>query len=126
MNETYQAVLQAPTDEAAIAGFIHRWSGPNAWNSMAPLAKKAAISIVPRMRQELMATRNHDRATEDLLDFKAPIHVVVGAMTREPPKAVARALGRLRNATVAVLPRAAHLLPISHPDAVADEILNRG
>jgi pimeloyl-ACP methyl ester carboxylesterase len=124
MSETYQAVLQAPDDEAAIAGFIHRWSGPNAWNSMAPLAKKAAISLVPRMRQELVATRHHDRATADLLDFKAPIHIVVGAATREPPKAVARTLVRLRNATVSVLPGAGHLLPISHPDAVADEIVN--
>lgn len=126
MSETYEAVLKAPDDEAAIAGFIHRWSGPNAWSAMAPLAKKAAISLVPRMRQELAATRNHDRPSDDLLAFAAPIHVVVGGATREPPKAVARALARRRNATVTVLAGAGHLLPISHPDAVADAILGGG
>ena len=123
MEEQCQRFMSLSDDhEAAAHFFVDHWSGVGAWDSMGSRGRTMVRSLVPTLRLEMTATRS-DRATLAwLAESPPPTTILVGERTLLAPRAAARLLGTALGATTIVVPGAAHMIPITHPEAVVDAV----
>jgi pimeloyl-ACP methyl ester carboxylesterase len=120
MEEQYQRFMSLSADhEAAAHFFVDHWSGPGAWDSMGKRARAVVTSLVP---MEMTATRSDTAKLAWLAESPPPTTILVGGKTLVAPRAVARHLGPALQATTVVVPGAAHMIPITHPEAVVDAV----
>ena len=61
-------------------------------------------------------------ANGTLAESPPPTTILVGEKTLAAPRAVARLLGPAFAATTVMVPGAAHMIPITHPQAVVDAL----
>jgi len=123
MEEQYQRFMSLSANpEATAQYFVDHWSGAGAWASMGSRGRALVTSLVPTLRLEMTATRS-DRATLAwLAESPPPTTIVVGERTLLAPRAASRLLGAALKATTIVVPGAAHMVPITHPQAVVDAV----
>ena len=123
MEEQYHRFMSLAADhEAAAQFFVDHWSGPGVWNLMGNRGRATVMSLVPKLRLEMIATRS-DQATLDwLTECPSPTTILVGEKTLAAPRAVARLLGPALEATTILAPGAAHMIPITHPETVVDAV----
>jgi len=123
MEEQYQRFMSLSANpEASAQYFVDHWSGAGAWASMGSRGRALVTSLVPTLRLEMTATRS-DRATLAwLAESPPPTTIVVGERTLLAPRAASRLLGAALKATTIVVPGAAHMIPITHPQAVVDAV----
>ena len=123
MEEQYQRFMSLSADhEAAAHFFVDHWSGTGAWESMGKRARAVVTSLVPKVRLEMTATRSDTAKLAWLAESPPPTTILVGEKTLAAPRAVARLLGPAFAATTVMVPGAAHMIPITHPEAVVDAV----
>ncbi len=123
MEEQYQRFMSLSADhEAAAHFFVDHWSGSGAWDLMGKRARAVVTSLVPKLRLEMAATRSDTATLAWLAESPPPTTVLVGEKTLLAPRAVARQLGPALEATTVVVSGAAHMIPITHPQAVVDAL----
>src|SRR5438552_7102383 len=83
-------------------------------------------SLVPKLRLEMTATRSDTATLAWLAESPPPTTILVGERTLLAPRAAARLLGAALRATTVVVPGAAHMIPITHPEAVVDAVRRDG
>jgi pimeloyl-ACP methyl ester carboxylesterase len=119
MEEQYQRFMSLSKDhEAAAHSFVDHWSGTGAWDSMGKRGRTIVTSLVPKLRLEMTATRSDTSKLAWLAESPPRTTILVGENTLGAPRAVARQLGPALEATTVVVPGAAHMIPITHPQAV--------
>jgi pimeloyl-ACP methyl ester carboxylesterase len=124
MEEQYQRFMSlCPDHEAAAHFFVDHWSGPGAWDLIGPRARAMVASLVPKVRLEMIATRADTTKLAWLSESPPPMTILVGEETLLPPRAVARQLGPALGAATVVVAGAAHMIPMTHAEIVADSIL---
>jgi pimeloyl-ACP methyl ester carboxylesterase len=109
--------------EAAAHFFVDHWGGAGAWDAMGKRGRAMVTSLVPRLRQEMVTTRSDTTSLAWFAEAPPPTTILIGEMTLLAPRAVARLLGPALHATTVVVPGAAHMIPVTHPEAVVDAIL---
>jgi len=123
MEEQYQRFMSLSADhEAAAQYFVDHWSGAGAWASMGRRGRAMVMSLVPTLRLEMTATRSDRAKLAWLAESPPPPTILVGERTLLAPRAAARLLGAALRATTVVVPGAAHMIPITHPEAVVDAV----
>src|SRR2546425_10013628 len=123
MEEQYQRFMSLSADhEAAAHFFVDHWSGTGAWESMGKRARAVVTSLVPKVRLEMTATRSDTAKLAWLAESPPPTTILVGEETLAAPRAVARLLGPAFAATTVMVPGAAHMIPITDPEAVVDAV----
>ncbi len=123
MEEQYQRFMSLSADhEAAARFFVDHWSGAGAWDSMGKRARAVVTSLVPKLRLEMIATRSDTAKLAWLAESPPPTTILVGEKTLLASRAVARRLGPALEATTVVVSGAAHMIPITHPEAVVDAV----
>jgi len=123
MEEQYQRFMSLFADhEAAAHFFVDHWSGPGAWDSIGRRGRAMVTSLVPKLRLEMSATRSDTTKLAWLANSPPPTTILVGEKTLVAPRAVARQLGPALEATTVVVSGAAHMIPITHPEAVVNAI----
>ncbi len=70
----------------------------------------------------MTATRSDTAKLAWLAESPPPTTILVGEQTLLAPRAVARLLGPAFAATTVVVCGAAHMIPITHPQAVVDAV----
>ena len=125
MEEQYQRFMSLVAEpEAAARFFVDHWSGAGAWDSIGRRGRAMVTSLVPKLRLEMVATRSDATRLAWFAESPPLTTIVVGEKTLVAPRAVARLLAPAFGASTLVVPGAAHMLPITHPKAVAEAILS--
>ena len=89
---------------------------------MGSRARATVTSLVPTLRMEMTATRSDTATLGWLAESPPPTTILVGERTLLAPRAAARLLGTALRATTVVVPGAAHMIPLTHPQAVVDAV----
>jgi pimeloyl-ACP methyl ester carboxylesterase len=117
-----RAVYSGRSQHAAQV-FVDYWSGLGAWRA---LPEKRRDAIVARMRKvdaEFDAVFHNATALAAYRRVKVPVLAMVGAVTRQPPRAIldllCTVLPDVRRVEIA---GAGHLAPLTHADAVNGRI----
>jgi pimeloyl-ACP methyl ester carboxylesterase len=110
---------QLPDHVAAARLFVEHWNGPGSWDSIGNRARAVIASLVPKVRLEMMAARFDTTPLAVLAASPPPTTILTGANTLIAPRATARCLAQAFSATTLVVPDAGHMLPLTHPKAVA-------
>jgi pimeloyl-ACP methyl ester carboxylesterase len=120
----YQRFMSAP-EQTSARGFIEFWNGAGAWDKLGEKARTVITGLVPKVRLELIAAREDQTPLREIVGDARPLtQIVVGERTRLGPRVVARQLAQLFGAETVVVPSAGHMLPLTHPEAVAEAVLN--
>jgi len=123
MEEQYRRFMSLSADhEAAAHFFVDHWSGAGAWASMGSRGRALVTSLVPTLRAEMTAARSDTATLAWLAESPPPTTILVGERTLLAPRAASRLLGAALEATTIVVPGAVHMIPITHPEAVADAV----
>ena len=127
MEEQYQRFMSLSADhEAAAHYFVDHWGGAGAWDSMGSRGRTMVRSLVPTLRLEMTAARGDPATLAWLTESPPPTTILVGERTLLAPRAAARLLGTALGATTIVVPGAAHMIPITHPEVVVDAVRRDG
>ena len=85
---------------------------------MGTRGRAMVTSLVPKLRLEMTATRSDTATLAWLAESPPPTTILIGERTLLAPRAAARLLGAALEATPVIVPSAAHMIPITHPEAV--------
>lgn len=119
MEALYQRFMAAlPDREAAARCFVEHWSGAGAWDDLGEKARALITGLAPRLQLELTLTRSDLTPLSALAVSPVPTTVLSGENTRVGPRAVGRLIARAFAARTIVVPGAAHMIPLTHPEAV--------
>jgi pimeloyl-ACP methyl ester carboxylesterase len=117
----YQRFLSLFEDhEAAARFFVSQWSGEEAWELMGKRGRAVVVSLAPKLRLELTAMRSDTATLAWLTDSPPPTSILVGEKTHLAARAIARRLQPALRARTDIVPGAAHMIPITHPNDVID------
>lgn len=111
--------------EAGMARFVDYWNGPGAWlrlrhQTQARLARQAA-TVADDFRALAAVTTPLSRYST----MRVPTRVISAALAPAPVRWLAHTLSRaLGDVPHAVIEGAGHMVPITHPDVVAEIIAN--
>src|SRR5262249_273920 len=131
----YQRFMSLSADhEAAAHYFVKHWSGARAWAArvgggwaaMGSRGRAMVTSLVPTLRLEMTAAQSDRAKLAWFAESPPPTTILVGERTLLAPRAAARLLGAALGATTIVVPGAAHMIPITHPEAVVDAVRRDG
>ncbi len=122
MEEQYQRFMSLSGDHEAAHYFVDHWGGAGAWASMGSRGRTMVTSLVPTLALEMTAARSDTAKLAWLAESAPPTTILVGERTLLAPRAAARLLGAALRATTVVVPGAAHMIPITHPEAVVDAV----
>jgi pimeloyl-ACP methyl ester carboxylesterase len=127
IEEQYQRFMRLSADhESAAHYFVEHWSGAGAWAAMGSRGRAMVMSLVPTLRSEMTAAQSDRAKLAWLAASPPPTTILVGERTLLAPRAAARLLGAALGATTIVVPGAAHMIPITHPEAVVDAVRRDG
>ena len=123
MEEQYQRFMSLSADhEAAGRYFVDHWNGAGAWASMGSRGRAMVTSLVPTLRLEMTAARGDPATLAWLTESPPPTTILVGERTLLAPRAACRLLGAALEARTIVVPGAAHMIPLTHPEAIVDAV----
>ncbi len=118
-------IALGPTPEAARM-FLDHWSGAGTWDRLTPQKQAALAALAPRLRLEMIATRDDATPLAALLGEPLPLRVVLGTGRHLTPPAVAAVLQAHLQAEIEIVEGAGHNLPMTHPAAAAAALLRPG
>lgn len=118
MEDQYQRFMALSDSSAAARVFVEHWSGDGTWAQLGDKARLTITESVPKLRLEMTASRSDTTPLAELLKARPPATVFVGERTRVAPRAVARQLARALGVPVRSVPGAAHMIPMTHPEAI--------
>ncbi len=122
MEAQYQRFMAAADDEAAARAFVNHWSGTGAWEAIGVKARAQVTGLAPRLRLEMLLTRSDITALSLLCALPPPTEILVGERTIEGPRGASRQLARAFGAKLTIVPGAAHMIPLTHPNAIVEAI----
>ncbi|MDC0713852.1 alpha/beta hydrolase [Stigmatella sp. ncwal1] len=126
MESQYQAFMGEAEPASAARFFVEHWSGRGTWNAMGDRARAVIVSLVPKLRLEMQVTRADPTGLAFFAEAPPPAEILIGEKTLVAPQATARQLARVFHAAPVVVPGAAHMIPLTHPEAVVGAVLSKG
>lgn len=122
MEAQYQRFMAHAEPADAAREFVEHWSGAGTWAQLGDKARSAITDAVPKLRLEMTASRSDTTPLAALLTTTPRAAVLVGARTGVAPQAVGRQLARALGVPVTTVPGAAHMIPMTHAEAVVDAV----
>src|SRR5262249_14112777 len=103
--------------------FVEHWNGAGSWQHIGDKARAIITKLISKVRLEVMAARADTTKLADIVRTRPPTIILVGEKTRIAPRAVARRFAELFEARTVIIPGAGNMVPLTHPEDVAREIL---
>jgi pimeloyl-ACP methyl ester carboxylesterase len=120
--ETGNGIVSGDYKGAAIT-FIDYWGGVGAFASLRPTVQSALIRWIPKAPLDFRALIDEDTPLAAYAALDLPVLVMRGEHAPAPTRQIAEMLpGLLADARTVVIEGAGHMGPITHAEAVADEI----
>ncbi|ADO69885.1 alpha/beta fold hydrolase [Stigmatella aurantiaca] len=126
MEAQYQGFMGEAEPTSAARFFVEHWSGRGTWSAIGDRARAVIVSLVPRLRLEMQITRSDPTGLAFFAEAPPPTEILMGEKTLVAPRATARQLARAFHAASVVVPEAAHMIPLTHPEAVVRAVLGEG
>lgn len=105
--------------------FLDHWNGAGAWTRLDTRAQIGIASLIPKVRQETLASAKDDIPLAELSGAPVPTSILVGDRTaNRAPRVCARRLAAAFHAEVRVVAAAGHSLPLSHAEDVFRAIIS--
>jgi pimeloyl-ACP methyl ester carboxylesterase len=123
LDRRFQQLLPDPA--AAARHFVDHWNGAGGWDAIGARAHEVIVGLVPRVRLEMNAGWSDRTPLPELAQDPPPTTILVGERTRLAPRATARRLAAALGASVLEVPGAGHMIPLTHPAAVATALEER-
>jgi len=124
MEGIYQRFMGLFPDHAPAArAFVEHWNGAGSWERIGDKARAIITRLISKVRLEVMAARADTTKLAEIVRTRPPTIILLGERTRIAPRAVARRLAEVFEAQTVIIPGAGHMVPLTHPEAVAHEIL---
>jgi pimeloyl-ACP methyl ester carboxylesterase len=123
MDVQYQGFMGEADPARAARFFVEHWNGRGAWEGIGDRARRAIVSLVPKMRLEMEVSKGDTASLAVLAQAPPPTAVLVGEKTLVAPRASARLLAQAFHASLTAVPGAAHMIPQTHPAAVVHAVL---
>ncbi len=122
--ERFIAEVDAGRDEAAMRFFIDHRNGAGTWATTSTESRAKLVAVARQTADAFTSNLNNPTTLADCVSIAAPTLIVCGAETTEPERIVTRILqDAIPDAGYAVVKRAGHMSPLTHPDGVARLIL---
>jgi pimeloyl-ACP methyl ester carboxylesterase len=113
--------LRLRRDRGAAGVYMKYWVGRLRWWSMSRKARRRVLLTVGKVGAEFEAVSGLATTEGDYRSINTPTRLIAGERTPKPARAIVdELLNILPDSHLNVLPRAGHMSPITHPDAVSD------
>ena len=109
----------------AMGRFVDYWSGEGAWRRTRPETRQRLAGHASKVVLDFHAAVN-ERTPLKTYDrsFNFPVRILRGELSPEPTRRVAALLSeRIPGASLSTIPRAGHMLPLTHPEPVNAAII---
>jgi pimeloyl-ACP methyl ester carboxylesterase len=104
----------------AMQHFVDYWSAPGAFQRMRPPQQERLIAWAPKAPLDFHALIDNPLAADAYTTLDMPTLILCGEHAPHPTRTIAHRLAELLpHGHVEIVPRAGHLGPITHPDAVS-------
>lgn len=124
MEDQYQRFMALSDSAAAARFFVEHWSGDGTWAQLGDKARLTITDSVPKLRLEMTASRSDATTLAEFLKTRPRATVLAGERTRVAPRAVARQLAHALGVSVTSVAGAAHMIPMTHPDAIVEALMD--
>jgi pimeloyl-ACP methyl ester carboxylesterase len=105
--------------ESAAQLFVDYWSGLGSWRALPAHRRESIVVRMPKVNAEFDALFGSSPPASAYRRIVAPVQLIVGTLTRRPPRAVAARLAAVLPVVTRVeIAGAGHMGPLTHPDAV--------
>jgi pimeloyl-ACP methyl ester carboxylesterase len=102
-----------------MARFVDYWSGPGAWETVAPERRAGFAARLGKVALDFEATLNEPAMLRDFREIAIPTLVVQGSRSPRPTRRICELLAYvLPDAQLAIVEGAGHMAPVTHRDAV--------
>jgi len=116
--------MRAGQPKQAAAIYMGFWMGRWRWRLAPARFKRAVLETIDKVATEFALIESIEADLDDYRAIRAPARLIMGERTRAPARAVIDILMEtLPDADRRTIPRAGHMSPLTHPQAVAPLIL---
>ena len=109
--------------QGAARHFVDYWGGDGSWNALRPSLQAALTRWLPKAPLDFRALIEEPNTLADYAGLHIPVLILRGELAPAPTAAVAALLAdALPDCRQTTIPGAGHMGPVSHGEAVAEEI----
>jgi pimeloyl-ACP methyl ester carboxylesterase len=120
-----RAAKSADSSTAAMAAFIDFWNGEGAFAALKPSVREALAPLAPCVAANFAALEAERFPLSALRALAMPSLLLLGGASRpETQRIVSMLFDTLPDATLGIVGRAGHMLPVTHRDTVNARILD--
>jgi pimeloyl-ACP methyl ester carboxylesterase len=121
--EGFMEYVEADHAPDAWALFLDYRNGRGTWENMAETARARFLAQTVQTVEGFRSNLNNPTTLAECQGLRLPTMIVCGAETRKPDETVTRILDEaIPNSRYVSIPEAAHMSPLTHPDAVAEAV----
>lgn len=120
LAETFIADAEAGQDERAWQRFLDYRNGAGTWMSLSERARGRMLAQTMQTAAGYYSNLNNPTTLDDIRSIRCPTLVLCGAETTSPDRRITEILrDTLPDCEYALVPEAAHMSPLTHPEQVA-------
>lgn len=108
---------------SGMANFIDFWGGAGTWSGMTDGARDVMARHAPQVARNFWSGFNHPLRLADLRRLAVPTRLIFGSRTKAITRRVVDLIEHtLPDTSLRMVPEAGHMVPLSHPQAVAGHV----
>lgn len=124
LAQSVNEAMRAGRPKRAAAHYMGFWMGRVRWWLAPARLKRGVLETIDKVAKEFALIERVPPALADYRRIAAPTRLIMGERTRAPAKAVIDiVMDLLPDAHLRTVPRAGHMSPLTHPQAVAPLVL---
>ncbi|HZI41142.1 MAG TPA: alpha/beta hydrolase [Gemmatimonadaceae bacterium] len=113
--------LRLRHDRGAAGVYVKYWVGRLRWWSMSPKARRRVLLTIGKVGAEFEAVSGLSTTEGDYRTIITPTRLIAGERAPKPARAIVdELLNILPDSHLHVLPRAGHMSPLTHPEAISE------
>ena len=107
------------TPSLGMARFVDYWNGAGTWSSLRPDLQSVLAALAPQVGRNFEAIISETWPVEACQHIRCPTVVMAGGNSHGPAKKVSEIMARaIPHARLEIVPGAAHMMPVTHPELV--------
>ena len=123
MAEAFMEVANAGREDDAWRGFVDYWNGTGTWDGMPEKARNRMFSLTRTALAAIRGNLTDPTTMEELDGLQLPTLILCGGETAAPYRRITEILSeRLPTCRFVIIPKAAHMSVVTHPEEVAVEV----
>lgn len=103
--------------------FVDYWNGPGAWDGLGAVQRDKIMAVAAKVPLDFWAAMSETTTLADYLSLTTPTLLVSGTESPAPVRRIVSLLDvAFRDVRLSIIPRAGHMLPLTHAAEVNRDI----